>query len=170
MLGLQEATFESTFTTNHGALLRRLTSLTRDPEVAADLAQEAFVRLAREVEAGRSPESPAAWLHAVAGNLVRSWGRHRSVVERRSTEIQLRPAFGDPETALLRDERARAMQRFLAELTSCERTALLLAAEGYTGLEIADRIGRSPGATRTLMCRARQRVRDLVAAEEDSAA
>jgi RNA polymerase sigma factor (sigma-70 family) len=168
MLALQEAAFETTFTTHHGALVRRLTSMTRDPEVAADLAQEAFVRLAREVDAGRSPESPAAWLHAVAGNLVRSWGRHRSVVERRASEVQARPQLGDPEAAALRGEHARSMQRILDELAPTERETLLLAAEGFSGLEIAARIGRTPGATRTLMCRARQKVRDRVAIEDSA--
>jgi DNA-directed RNA polymerase specialized sigma24 family protein len=40
-----------------------------------------------------------------------------------------------------------------------ERTALLMAAQGVSGIEIADYLGRSPAATRTMMCRARLRLR-----------
>ena len=40
-----------------------------------------------------------------------------------------------------------------------DRTALLLSAQGFSGEEIAQAIGRSNGATRTMLCRARVRVR-----------
>ena len=40
-----------------------------------------------------------------------------------------------------------------------ERIALLMAAQGLSGIEIADYLGRSPAATRTMMCRARLRLR-----------
>ncbi|HXS71559.1 MAG TPA: sigma factor-like helix-turn-helix DNA-binding protein, partial [Patescibacteria group bacterium] len=47
----------------------------------------------------------------------------------------------------------------LGTLSEESRTALLLAAQGFVGREIADAIGRSEAATRTLMCRARQQMR-----------
>ena len=47
----------------------------------------------------------------------------------------------------------------LGELGADARTALLMAANGFNGLEIADAIGRSPNATRTLMCRSRLQLR-----------
>lgn len=39
------------------------------------------------------------------------------------------------------------------------RTGLILAAQGYSGREIAEVLGRSEAATRTLMCRARRDIR-----------
>ena len=47
----------------------------------------------------------------------------------------------------------------LAGLSLPDRTALVLAAHGATGQEIARRLGRSHAATRTLLSRARQRIR-----------
>ena len=47
----------------------------------------------------------------------------------------------------------------LARLSLADRTALVLAAHGATGEEIARRLGRSHAATRTLLSRARQRIR-----------
>jgi len=168
MLGSQEVAFDSVFTTHHQALVRRATGMTRDSEVAEDLVQEAFVRLAREVEQGRTPEYPKAWLHQVVQNLVRSWGRHRSVVDRYDAAYVPPPAIGSPEDAILRVERARSVQDVLATLAPAERSSLLLAAEGYSGKEIAERLGRTPEATRTLMCRARSKVRAQLAAIESS--
>jgi RNA polymerase sigma factor (sigma-70 family) len=168
MLGSQESAFESVFASHHGALVRRATGMTRDPEVAEDLVQEAFVRLAREVELGRTPEYPKAWLHHVVQNLVRSWGRHRSVVDRFDAAYVPPPAIDGPEAAVLWAERARSIQDVLAGLSAVERSSLLLAAEGYSGREIAKRLGRTPEATRTLMCRARSKVRAKLAAAEPS--
>jgi len=166
MLGPQEFTFESVFASHHGALVRRATGMTRDSEVAEDLVQEAFVRLAREVELGRSPENPKAWLHHVVQNLVRSWGRHRTVVDRYAATYVPPPTIGSPEAAVLLAERARSIQDVLETLSPVERSSLLLAAEGYSGKEISVRLGRTPEATRTLMCRARAKVRARLACEE----
>ena len=47
----------------------------------------------------------------------------------------------------------------LAELDLDARTALVMAANGFKGIEIADAIGRSGTATRTLMCRSRLQLR-----------
>jgi DNA-directed RNA polymerase specialized sigma24 family protein len=47
----------------------------------------------------------------------------------------------------------------MASLATDARTALLLSADGFSGEEIAAAIGRSHAATRTLLTRARIRVR-----------
>ena len=54
----------------------------------------------------------------------------------------------------------------LADLDPVARTALLLAAEGFSGAEIAAAIGRSESATRTLLCRTRLRVRGRLESPE----
>ena len=57
-----------------------------------------------------------------------------------------------------------ALAAALGTLPEAARTALLLAASGYPGAEIAAAIGRSDTATRTMMSRARLRLRDSLAA------
>jgi DNA-directed RNA polymerase specialized sigma24 family protein len=54
----------------------------------------------------------------------------------------------------------------LAGLTPDARTALMLAAHGFTGHEIAEAIGRSDLATRSLLCRARLRLREQLTGTE----
>ena len=69
--------------TEHGpALDSYLLSLTRDPATAEDIAQEAFLRLTREVGDGRTPDNIGGWLHRVATNVAMSRARHNQVVDR----------------------------------------------------------------------------------------
>ncbi|HYN70778.1 MAG TPA: RNA polymerase sigma factor [Candidatus Eisenbacteria bacterium] len=156
----QPGLVESAFAMHHRELVGRVTRMTRDPDVAEDVVQEAFVRLAREVDNDRAPLHPRAWLHHVAGNLVRSWARHRSVVDRHDADLFRPRAIGCPEAAVLGTELGASIEVIVGELLPAARTALLLSAEGYAPAEIAVRLGRSPGATRTLLCRTRQKVRD----------
>ena len=58
------------FAQYHAEIYNFLRRSTRDESVAEDLVQETFVRLNREVEAGRTPEHLRAWLYRVASNLV----------------------------------------------------------------------------------------------------
>ncbi|MEO5919444.1 MAG: sigma-70 family RNA polymerase sigma factor [Candidatus Limnocylindrales bacterium] len=154
-----EGVVEAAWTAHRGPLVGRLTALTRNPDVAEDLAQEAFLRLTREVEAGRPPENPGAWLFRVGANLAASRGRHISVVDRRSGDLAVPHAPATPEAVAVESELAAALSTALQSLGSADRNALLLAAHGFRGPEIAATIGRSHGATRTLLCRARSKVR-----------
>ncbi len=156
---------EQAYATHLGPLHRRLTVVTRDPAAAEDLAHEAFVRLVVEVRAGRTPDEPGAWLYRVAQNLAASRGRRLSVAARNDDRVA-RPADPlSPEAAVIEAEDGRALHKALDELGATDRRALLLSAHGYRGQEIARTLGRSEGATRTLLCRARTKVRErLVAA------
>lgn len=153
---------EAAWAAHRGPLVRRLTVLTRDPDVAEDLTQEAFLRLAREIEAGRAPDDAGAWLHRVGGNLVASRGRHLSVVDRRAGDLQRPDSPATPEAIAVDTEMSTALRSALAGLSSSDRAALVLAAHGYRGPEIAATLGRTPGATRTLLCRARIKMRGML--------
>ena len=153
---------EAAFIEHQAALQRRLTLICRDAEAAQDLAQEAFLRLAGEAEAGRIPNDPGAWLHRVGRNLAMSRGRHLQVVDRRNGELPHPGVEAGPEAATIEREAASAAVRALGDLSAPEQRALVLAAHGCGGSEIAASIGRTPGATRTLLCRARGRVRETM--------
>jgi RNA polymerase sigma-70 factor (ECF subfamily) len=149
----------------NGFLIRTV----RDPDVAADLLSDAFTRLLVEERAGRWPDQPRAWLYRVASNLAMSRGRHLQVVAR--VDRSLQGAYREPKDAsadveVLRRERRGDLDRALEQLTTDARTALLLAAAGFDGREISDTIGRSEAATRTLLCRSRLRLRELLAGIE----
>lgn len=163
------AALEDAYETHRGSLFRYLVSATRDAATAEDLAQEAFARLTREVGDGRPPRNPAAWLFRVALNLVTSRARHASVAERSGHRLERPDDEASPEDEVLRLERSSVLHRALAELPEDDRAALLLAARGYRGPEIAEALGKSQAATRTQLCRARARLRERLVAEGQGA-
>ena len=143
-----------------------LVSATRDGELAADLLQESFVRLLREAETHSAPLDTRAWLFRVAGNLVVSAARRRRTVKRWASWLAVRESEASPEQQYLRREDADRVHAALARLRGDDRVALLMAAHGCPISEIAPALRRSELATRSLLCRARVKLRDQVATEE----
>ena len=159
MLAEEESAIGVVFEEHYPRLERHLTRILRDPDEARDLASEAFVRLSREVAMGRPPGNPPAWLHRVGANLARSRGRHLTVVGRRQGDVPRTTDPVSPESVAMLSETCRDVARLLSELSTCERAAVSLAASGYSPRDIAVTLGRTPGATRALLCRARAKLR-----------
>jgi len=146
-------------------LRRYATARLRDSAAGEDVVQEAFVRFAIEVGAQRAPRDQRAWLYRVVLNLIISGSRRAEVARRRSGRLALDDVeLESPEVACLATERQRVLAAALQVAGAAGQTSLRLAAEGYTGREIAQVLGRSEGATRTLICRARSQVRRELAA------
>ncbi len=144
----------------HGAGLERaLTVFTRDPDEAADLVQEVALRLLLEVRAGRVPDRPAAWAMTVGRNLAVSRARRRQTAARSVDRLAPPTTMASPEVAALEHERDAALATALNQASSADRQAVVLAANGYHGREIANELGRTELATRALLCRARGRLR-----------
>lgn len=139
--------------------------LTRSGSIAEDLVQESFLRLIREVQAGRTPDNIRAWLYRVCTNLATSRGRRATVATRYLPFLASREVGETPEARHLRLELGAELSAALAELSADERTGLLLSAGGFHGPEIAEIIGRSHGATRTMLTRARLKLQARLAAE-----
>ena len=141
--------------------------ITRSGSAAEDLVQECFLRLIREVQAGRTPDNIRAWLYRVCINLATSRGRRASVATRYLPFLAARELGETPEARHLRLELGAELSAALAELSPDERTGLLLSAGGFHGPEIAEIIGRSHGATRTMLTRARLKVQARLSGEVD---
>src|SRR5438105_4137775 len=155
----------------HAELSSFIARSIRDDAEAEDLLQEAFLRLAREARAGRLPEQSRAWLYRVATNLVVSRSRRRGTAARwleRFGKSENNASIGEsPEAGLIQRERAGDLERALAMLPADARLGLLLSGQGFSGGEIAAALGRSTSATRTLLCRARIKVRATMDGEAD---
>jgi RNA polymerase sigma-70 factor (ECF subfamily) len=144
-----------------------LLSATRDADAAQDLLQETFLRLFREASVGRMPVNQHAWLYRVAGNLVLSGGRRQQTARRwQERQSRLDEHVPSPEERYLVNERHAALMDCLDEIGPDARVGLLMAAHGFGGPEIATALGRSPLAVRSLLCRARLRLRDLLLERE----
>jgi RNA polymerase sigma-70 factor, ECF subfamily len=134
-------------------------ALTRDREAADDLVQESFVRLINELQKGRRPENIKAWLFRVCSNLVVSGARRRNVAQRFIAQITPHDTEIDAEYETLRRELSGALLDALARLQVDARVALVMAANGFSGREIATSLGRTETSTRTMMFRAREQLR-----------
>jgi RNA polymerase sigma-70 factor (ECF subfamily) len=140
--------------------------ITRDVGAAEDLVQETFLRLVAELGKGPAPENLRAWLYRVCGNLAVSRARRRAVADRLAHLLPIGQNAPSPELGTLRDEQTATLHQALMRIAPDGRTALVLAANGFSGREIARALGRSETATRTLMFRARERLRDQLGHEE----
>lgn len=134
-------------------------SLVRERETAEDVVAEAYLRLVREVHAGRAPDDVRGWLYRVTANLVLSRGRRIAVARRFVTRLVDRRTAESPEARHLRLDIPHDLREAVLALPADARVAVVMSARGASGREIAEAIGRSEAATRTLLTRSRQRVR-----------
>jgi RNA polymerase sigma-70 factor (ECF subfamily) len=155
-----EATFVLQAFENHRQRLASFAyGMTRDREAADDLVQESFLRLVKELNAGRPPDNVAAWLFRVCANLATSRGRRLGVAQRFLRIARSGSDAPPADIEILRREENSVLLAGLATLPGDARAALLMAAQGFSGREIAEAIGRTELATRTMMFRAREKLR-----------
>jgi RNA polymerase sigma-70 factor (ECF subfamily) len=136
---------------------------TGDPELAADVVSEAFLRLHRQTLGGTPPDQPAAWLTRVALNLAMSEGRHRQVVNRLQGSLPQPRAEATPDEVVSGRELARRLGGAIAALDPVDRDLVLAAAAGATGASMASATGRSEVGVRTRLHRARRQLRMALA-------
>ena len=91
---------------------------------------------------------------ADAGADVVATARRAPLVEEVAAEIEI-----------LRHELSETLLAALTILPDDQRSALVMAAQGFSGREIADALGRTETSTRTMMFRARERLRTFLVAE-----
>lgn len=161
---LEEQTFYHIYAQYRQPLHRYLVRRTGNESDAADLAQETFVRL---YEKQVQPETAKAWLYKTGYHLfVDQWRKKRRSVHVPLEAIPDMPYTGDcPEGAAVGAELRSEIREALAELKPRDRQVLLMLAQrGLSYREIAEHIGCSENAVKTLVHRARKRMRELMEA------
>jgi RNA polymerase sigma-70 factor (ECF subfamily) len=149
------------FGAEFGRLFRYLDRLSGDPDLAADLAQEAFIRLHRR---GTMPDRPALWLVTVALNLFRNV---QSTTSRRRRLLRLwrgrDDEAGDPASTAGEegDGPSAQVRAAMSEISARDRELLVLRSEGYSYREIALVLGLNENSIGTLLARARQSFRHV---------
>lgn len=133
-------------------------------DVAADLAQEAFVTGYRKLASLRAPERVGAWLFRILANAVRD---HLRRTRRRQIPLHVLPEIpapqrGPDEDMVDADVRGRVRQA-LAKLTPEQQEAFVLKhVEGRSYEEIAAVMDLSVAALKMRVHRAREALRGLL--------
>lgn len=145
----------------HPRLVGALSLYCGDPDVAAEVAQEALVRVVRDWPKVQQMRSPGAWVHRVGMNLASSWYRRRGA-ERRAVE---RAGAHLTDTAPDASD-AAAVRQAIAALPERQRRVIILRFfVGATVAEAAEALGATEQATAALTYRAvaqlRSQLRDL---------
>jgi RNA polymerase sigma-70 factor, ECF subfamily len=147
------------FLEHYDGLFRYLVRLTGDSDLAADAAQEAFVRL---VERPPQDRHVRAWLFAVATNVVRDSARARARWLTLLMGSPDRAPVADPrmlpDQELESQERRQAVRAALDRLSWKERTVLPMREEGFAHHEIAQAVGTTTGSVGTMIARALQKL------------
>jgi RNA polymerase sigma-70 factor (ECF subfamily) len=150
-----DAEFDRLFEQHFARLFRYLDRSLGDAQLAADLAQEAFVRL---FDRGEMPDEPIAWLITVAANLLRDDKRRTTrrlrLLARAPDDVPHATAPPDPAAAIDQAERRDQVRAALARLAPRDRDALLLRHSGYSYREIALALGITETGVGTVLLRA----------------
>ena len=161
--------FVRLFEAHFQRLVRYLDRLSGEPDLAADLAQETFVRLYAR---GAAPDSSAAWLITVATNLFRNARAQRSRRLRLLTPERGESVLADPPPApgqTTEDAETRGRVRAaLDRLDERERQLLLLRAEGYSYHDLALALDLNEASVGTLLARAKRAFRAVYEGDHDA--
>lgn len=135
--------------------IRLAYSLTGHPEIARDIANEAFVRIASRLLPLRAPEEFSAYLYRTVVNLARSHGRRRRRERTRQHLFQRETVSEMPDLAT-----REALWRALLILPIRQRTAIFLRYyEDLSESEAAGVLNCSVSAVKSLTFRALEALR-----------
>ena len=148
------------FARHHEELYRYAARFTGDPDLAEDVVQDAFVRLAERPPAEDS--QLRGWLFRVATTIaldaMRGTRRRLALVRDRPERQPLGDPPADPAAALEREETRRRVRAALAALGPRERAVLLMREEGFAHREIAAAVGTTTGSVGTMIARALEKL------------
>jgi len=147
---------ERLFARHRDELFRYAARYTGDADVAEDIVQDVFVRLAERPP--RHALEMRAWLYRVCTTIAIDWLRSSrrkvALVRDRSADVPVPANAPDPAAEVEREEVRLRVRAALAQLNEKERTVLLMREEGFAHLEIADAVGTTTKSVGTMIARA----------------
>jgi RNA polymerase sigma factor (sigma-70 family) len=159
-----------------GALLRFLTRHTRDPDLAQDLLQETWLRVAHM--SGAVIENPRRYLFQIAGNLAIDYFRAEKRRRLQTGEVDALLSIPDdepsPEAVAIGRSDLTVITDALDDMPARRRAILLMSrVEGLTYRAIADHFGISTRTVEFEIVRAldfcRDRLKEIAAPDSDRA-
>jgi RNA polymerase sigma-70 factor, ECF subfamily len=160
---------DALFNKHHNEIFAYLVRMLRDPELAADLTQDAFVKAYKNYDTLEKDENARAWLYQIAHRVALDELRRRKIIRMIPWSGEARGAAPSAERIAMDLRLSGPLERALAAIPERQRAALLLAElHDLTGLELAAAMGVSHVAARAILTRARESLRRALAAEQDA--
>jgi RNA polymerase sigma-70 factor (ECF subfamily) len=166
--GSGDRTFiEELFALHHGEIYAYILRMVRDADVAADFAQDTFIKAYKAQDSLEDRTKARAWLYQIAHRVVLDEMRRRRIVRFMPWTGENYGAAPSAEHLAMEMRFSGPLARALARIPERQRAALLLAeVNDLTGLELADALGISHVAARALLTRARESLRLALADEK----
>jgi len=157
---------EELFRLHSGEIYAYLARMLRDDELAADLAQETFVKAYRAFETLEDATRARAWLYQIASRTALDELRRRRIVRFIPWTGESRGSDRSAEDTAMHGRLSAEMERALDTIPTRQRSALILAeVHDLTGVELAAALGVSHVAARALLTRGRESLRQALAVE-----
>lgn len=155
--------FEKFFRENFPAVYAFMKRYTQDDELAADLAQEAFVRVYERREEIISIEYGKAFLYTVARHLYWNHRKHLRAVDNYFAQLDEDDTDDyDFLQEVTRQETIRILYAAIDQLPPQTRRVILLNLEGKTNPEVAEILNVSVNTVKGLKKSAYSTLRDLL--------
>ncbi len=161
------AFIEDLFARHHAEIYAFILRMMRDADVAADLAQDTFIKAYRALDTLEDRAKARAWLYQIAHRVALDEIRHRKVLRFMPLTSESHGAAPSAEHLAMEMRLSGPLARALGRIPDRQRNALLMAEVGdLTGLELAAALGVSHVAARALLTRARESLRVALADEK----
>ncbi|MBA3366739.1 MAG: RNA polymerase sigma factor [Actinobacteria bacterium] len=169
MLNRDERRFRKRYEATYGAVLAYALRRTDQPADAHDVVAETFLTAWRRRAVLPEGERTLPWLYGVAYRVIANQARSRRRSERLSAQLAAQPRPSPQvEADVLRAAELEAIRSALERLDPMEQEVLRLAAwEGLSRAEISDVLGCSENAATLRLHRARKRLAEELAKENE---
>jgi RNA polymerase sigma-70 factor, ECF subfamily len=168
----REAEFRRLYEAHRGAVHAYLTGRTGDPQSAADLMQDVFLRVWQHLEklTDMPDDRQRAWVFTVARNLSVDEHRHLRTQAGAEQALAAEPArLPQPASApVIAAERVAVVGEAIRRLPPTQRVTLTMAvAGGMNSAEVADALGVPAGTVRYRLSLARRAVAEALDRYDD---
>jgi RNA polymerase sigma-70 factor (ECF subfamily) len=166
--GTGDRTFiEQLFALHHSEIYAYIFRMVRDADVAADFAQDTFIKAYKAQDSLEDRAKARAWLYQIAHRVVLDEMRRRRIVRFMPWTGESYGAAPSAEHLAMEMRLSGPLARALDRIPERQRAALLMAeVNDLTGLELAEALGVSHVAARALLTRARESLRQALADEK----
>jgi RNA polymerase sigma-70 factor (ECF subfamily) len=166
----RDAEFDRLFREYSAAIYNYALRMIGDPDRAADIAQDTFIKAYRKLDTLTDASSARSWIYRIATNTaIDAMRRSRHTVRMGDDEdrhVEQPDGGPGPETQVLSGLLDERIGKALLQLKPNHRECLILSdVEDMSAQQIGEVMGMTRGAVRVLLCRARGEMRRLLAAE-----